>query len=404
MKVVLITHHFMPEINGTATRVNEIAKKLLLLNTNLKIFIVAPAPSRPFGAFQKARYLYKKENFHNASIVIFRVWNFQPCMKNPPFTHRILNYIIFPLLGLPLLLSLVLVSQVVIVVSPPTSTLIMVPMIKILRKRVIVDITDLWHEEATGLGFIKAGSILLTLSRSIEVLSLRCANYIWVATRRIKDFLGSIMGISKQKMEVLPTPIDTKIFRPFTRKKKLQIIYAGNFGKPQALDLMVKAMATIIKRKPLLKLILVGGGECEQDLRLSIRNLKLDDNVIIMGPMEREKLPILYSESLLGLIPLAFNRTLEYAVPTKLYEYLACGLPFLSYGVSKELNRLAKLSGAGINVNDLTKIAQTVINLLDNPHIIEQMSCNAIKFIESLDKQCIKVLSNSFIGKHKKAC
>jgi glycosyltransferase involved in cell wall biosynthesis len=130
-----------------------------------------------------------------------------------------------------------------------------------------------------------------------------------------------------------------------------------------------------------------------------IRSLKLNDNVIIMGPMKREKLPNLYSESLLGLVPLAFNRTLEYAVPTKLYEYLACGLPFLSYGASKELDRLAKSSGAGINVNDPTRIAQTVIKLLDNPHVIEQMSYNAIKFIEELDQQCIKALNNIFIKK-----
>jgi glycosyltransferase involved in cell wall biosynthesis len=398
MRVTLITHHFLPEVNGTATRVNEIAKKLLLLNNNLKIFIVAPAPSRPFGIFQKARYLYKREPHPNDSIVIFRVWNFQPYSKNPPFIHRILNYIIFPLLGLPLLFGLAMISQIIIVVSPPTPLLIVVPMIKVLRKKVIVDITDLWHEEATGLGFIKSGSMLVTLSTSIEMLSLRSANHIWVATHKIKDFLLT-RGISNQKMEILPTPIDKKIFKPLARKKKLQIIYAGNFGKPQALDLMIKAMSEIRMYKPLLKLILIGGGECEQDLRTLIRSLKLHDNVIIMGPMKREKLPNLYSESLLGLVPLAFNRMLEYAVPTKLYEYLACGLPFLSYGASKELDKLAKSSGAGINVNEPTRIAQTVINLLDNPHVIEQMSYNAIKFIEELDRQCIKALNNIFIKK-----
>jgi len=41
-----------------------------------------------------------------------------------------------------------------------------------------------------------------------------------------------------------------------------------------------------------------------------------------------------------------------YAIPTKLYEYLACSLPFVSYGSSPELKYFALVSKAGIHIHE----------------------------------------------------
>ncbi|WP_243669654.1 glycosyltransferase [Methanoculleus chikugoensis] len=101
----------------------------------------------------------------------------------------------------------------------------------------------------------------------------------------------------------------------------------------------------------------------------------LTDSVIFTGILPREEIPRLLSESLVGgVAPLKRLVNLEYAAPTKAYEYMACGIPFVGCG-NGEIAHLAKESGAGgvIAENTPEAIAATLSKLLDDPEKMEEM-------------------------------
>ena len=93
----------------------------------------------------------------------------------------------------------------------------------------------------------------------------------------------------------------------------------------------------------------------------------LTDYVEFPGSLPREEIPKMLSESLIGVAPLKKLKTLEYAVPTKAYEYMACGIPFIGCGEG-EIRKLAERSGGGIIAeNDPDAIADTILYILKNP-------------------------------------
>ena len=74
----------------------------------------------------------------------------------------------------------------------------------------------------------------------------------------------------------------------------------------------------------------------------------------------------MYSESLMGVAPLKKLKTLEYAVPTKAYEYMACGIPFWDVrGRNKETCRAFRLWNDCREFPDA--IADIILYLLNNP-------------------------------------
>jgi glycosyltransferase involved in cell wall biosynthesis len=291
-------------------------------------------------------------------------------------------------------------SKRIIIITPPSLLSIFVGSLKLLQKKIAVDITDIWHEEAQHLGYIKI-SLFASLSRGLELLALKLADIVTVATYSIKKYYVSSLG-EEDKIHLLPTPLDDSLLKicKETRFKQRAnelynvIVYAGNFGKPQALDFAIKAFSILNKENVKVRLLLVGGGEEEEYLKHLIKLHKID-NVEIRPPVPREKLfNYIYKQSIAGLVALAFNKVLFYAIPTKLYEYIMCGLPFISYGSSVEIKRLSFITKSGIHVSEPepSKLAEGIKYLMNNiaqfvenankvsPQLLQQID-NALKLI-----------------------
>ncbi len=365
MNVLIVTHHFLPEVNGTATRIYEIIKALQNIYPNIRFFVVTPPPIRPFGKFPITFKFLHKVPFCDNSVLVIRVWSYQPKSSSPHFLERAFNYLLFPIFSLPIIIGLSFASEAVITVTPPTPIHFVTLLVKILGKKVVTDVTDLWHEEAEHLGYSKH-SMFLILSRGLELLSLKISNLVTVASYVLRKFIENIIN-SEKSIIVLPTPLDKSVISKCkdnkSRKDNL-VIYTGNFGKPQALHLAVKAFAILNSEghDDEIRLLLIGGGEEEEHLRRLIRQLNID-NVIISHPVSRDKLfNEFLNKATVGLVPLAFNKALIYAFPTKLIEYLAYNLPYLSYGSSLELKYSALKSKAGLHVGieDEYKIAEAI--------------------------------------------
>jgi glycosyltransferase involved in cell wall biosynthesis len=370
--------------------------------------VISPPPVRPFGKFRvDLRPLCKSKL--NDNIYVIRVWSYQLVKSNPPIFERLLNYILFPILAIPIVVSLGLVSKKIIFIIPPSPLTIIVPFIKPLRNKIIVDITDLWHEEAQYLGYI--GSRLLTIiSRGAELLALKLAHVITVATYSIGKYYASLLS-NKRKIYELPTPTDELLvkkcrnakvsFKPSTSHDT--IVYAGNFGKPQALDFAIKAFKILNEKDVKLKLLLIGGGEDERNIKQLVNILGVN-NVEIRSSIPREELfSRIYPQASAGLIALSYSKALFYAIPTKFYEYVICELPIIAYGSSLEVRHLITKWRLGLYVaeNNPQKLAEAVMYLMNNKHLFIK---NIEKFVSYLMKQVDDVLNIIVHGKsHEEA-
>jgi glycosyltransferase involved in cell wall biosynthesis len=271
--------------------------------------------------------------------------------------------------------------DVIITSSPPVFTHIPGRFSKaVYKKPWIMDIRDLWIDASISLGFLKKGSIVEKIARIFETNCLSNSDVVGVTTDELGRRLSDNPEVQK-KIRHIPNGVDTDVFHPYAVLKKDQIVYAGNIGYAQDLDLVIRAIQ-LINLQQHLELVIAGGGDTQSDLERLVESENLQSLIHFPGILPREEIPRLFSESFLGIAPLKKLQSLEYAAPTKVYEYMACGIPFIGCG-SGEIQEIADNSGGGIIAeNSPAKIAEAILELVNNPKKRDEMGTSGRKFVE----------------------
>ena len=111
---------------------------------------------------------------------------------------------------------------------------------------------------------------------------------------------------------------------------KQTIVYAGNFGDSQGLDIIIPQSAPLLADK--FNFILVGDGGAKEKLVNEIKKRKIT-NVSIQLPVKREKLLEIYNNADFLFLHLNEEKAFERVLPSKLFEFGAFDKPIIA-GVS----------------------------------------------------------------------
>lgn len=354
-----------------------------LLQKYYDVSVICPPPTYPFTKYPKERRLFHRENIDG--IKVLRVWTFQPSKQIPSILQRKLYYIISPILSSFVLFKILFKTSYVIVSTPPSSLLITTLVTRLFKKRIILDIRDLWVEGVSSFGYVNKNSLSVRLVKKFETYCWKKADLIITNSLIVGETIGNILGNKNiSKIKYFPFNVDIDTFKRIEVKREKCIIYIGNLGKAQNLEPLIRAVHIILPKNPELQVQIYGGGDCESELQKLIVNLKLEKTVKINNPVARSEIPSILSRAMIGIVPLADNEALRYALPTKTWEYFACSLPVLGYGFSEELQRIMKESGGGIYVrsNNYKEIAAELTRLVNDEKLLKDCSTNGRKFVE----------------------
>lgn len=108
------------------------------------------------------------------------------------------------------------------------------------------------------------------------------------------------------------------------------LLYMGSFFGFSGLDTVIRALPALIERDPTLRLLLVGGGELDEVLRATTIELGLEDHVIFTGVVPYARLPEYLAVGDVGLNPFEPGIVTDIAIPHKVLQYMAAGLPVVS--------------------------------------------------------------------------
>jgi colanic acid biosynthesis glycosyl transferase WcaI len=146
---------------------------------------------------------------------------------------------------------------------------------------------------------------------------------------------------------------------------RLVVMYAGNVGMSQSLDLVVEAARRLRDREDVV-FVVNGGGSALEDVVRSAAGL---DNVRFVPAQPRERLPEVLATGDVHLVPLRRGLARS-SVPSKLYSILAAGRPVLaSVDEGTEVARTVRSAGAGVAVppEDADAFTAALEQLLDDP-------------------------------------
>jgi glycosyltransferase involved in cell wall biosynthesis len=377
-KILIVTQHFPPDKSGNASRIYDLAKNLVKLGC--RVTVLSPHPSFPHGSFKKTWKIYSLKEIDGIKHITLFSW--QPSTSNPSFLSRMSYYLIFPLHATIWALLKKKEYNVVLTTAPPIFTGMTGYFVKkITRKKWFFDVRDLWIDASVSLGFIRKNSFLEKMSRKYEMTCYAACDGITVTTEEIRNMIKKNYSIVSNKIAIVPNGVDTEIFIPTSKAKKKRIIYTGNIGFAQDLQNVILAVKKVNKEFSL-ELYLVGDGDIKKDLEELVNKEDLTENIFFTGALAREEIPKMIADSLIGIAPLKDIESLRYAIPTKVYEYMSCGIPFIGTGKG-EIENVAKNSGGGIIAeNTIESIYKQIIHLIQNKKLMENMGKNGREFVK----------------------
>ncbi|QCC49295.1 glycosyltransferase family 4 protein [Halobellus limi] len=383
--VVVVSQHYPPDRSGNASRIRDTCTHLS--EEAWDVTVLAPPPAFPHGQFP--RTWTRRTSNERDGVRVHRLWAWQPTTTDPSFWSRMAYYLFFPLHALLWLLVHYREYDAVVTSSPPIFTgLAGLPFGLLTPKPWVVDVRDLWIDAAVGLDFITDGGFVERASRLYERVVLRTADRITVTTTVLGERLVERYGVDEATVRHVPNGVDTDRYRPTETDPAPTIVYTGNVGHAQDLDACVRAMASV--ETPGATLKIVGDGDITDRLKRVTAEEGLDDRVEFTGLVPRETIPGVLDDAMIGVAPLKREETLEYAVPTKAYEYMSCELPVVATGAG-EIETLIEESGGGIHVeNDADRLAEAFDSLLTDVALRESLGENGREhMVEHYDRAIV---------------
>ena len=373
-KIIIVTHNFLPESVGGASRIYEMAREL---QRSFQVEVICSPPTYPFTKFPLSNKIIQHEDLNG--IAVHRVWTYQPRKKSPTLLQRIMYYTFHSILSSLYLMRRIRGDTVVIVTNPPPTLLISTLVSRVFRKKTIIDMRDFWIDAAVSLGFIK-NKFIISCLKKFEKYCLVNSEIIITNSMYIQKKL--IEEHPQKKIKYVPFNVNLAEFRKIQCKIENELVYIGNIGTAQNLTKLIHAVSILVKEWPKIRLEIYGGGDEEDKIRREIEKLKLNQNIFMHKPVSREQIPTILSKSMIGVVPLADNKKLAYAIPTKTFEYLACEIPIIAYGTSDELKRVLLDANAGMLVEGKhNKLAEKIAILLKDQELMEAYKKNGRAFL-----------------------
>ncbi|SFW65237.1 Glycosyltransferase involved in cell wall bisynthesis [Sinomicrobium oceani] len=217
----------------------------------------------------------------------------------------------------------------------------------------VYDINDLWPETVAVSGMMKNKRLLKLINAWCD-FNYRRASKITVATPGFKQRLIE-KGVPESKISFVPNwsrdkystaGLDEELKENYFPGDKFHVLYAGNLGVVQALDIVLE-VAQQLKQEgnSNIQFTLLGGGADEARLKNKRKQMELDNVQFIERVDGGEVTKYLNSADAL-LVHLKNTDLFEITIPSKILSYLRTGKPILM-GLKGNAAEIIKTSGAG---------------------------------------------------------
>jgi colanic acid biosynthesis glycosyl transferase WcaI len=262
----------------------------------------------------------------------------------------------------------------------------------------VFNIQDVFPDVAVELGAITDPRVI-RLASWLERWSYRRSDAVTVLSDDLRDNLvtkirGSVPD-AHDRIRVIPNFVDVERIGPrhpeagdYRREHGLTgkrvVMYAGNVGFSQSLDLVLDAARAVGERPDMADVAFVinGGGSARAELESRAEGLA---NVSFVGFQPKETLPDVLAAGDIHVVPLRRGLARS-SVPSKTYSILAAGRPVVaSVDEGTEVARVVERAGAGLAVppDDAEAFTKAIVALLEDADEARAMGRAGRAFVEA---------------------
>ena len=258
---------------------------------------------------------------------------------------------------------------------------------------VVYEVRAFWEDAAVDHGTTTEGSLRYRLTRRLETHALHQADHVFTICEGLRrDIVGR--GIPPDKVTVIPNAVDIENFEPGGQpdealKAELGLAgatvlgFIGSFYAYEGLDLLLDALPALLRDRPELRVLLVGGGPQEAALKAQASALGVADKVVFTGRVPHAQVQRYYDLIDVLTYPRHSMRLTELVTPLKPLEAMAQGrlLVASDVGGHKELIRDGE-TGVLFRADSAPALASAVTGLLARRADWPSMRAAGRRFVE----------------------
>ena len=275
--------------------------------------------------------------------------------------------------------------------GPPSQGVVVALAKKISGKKVVYNLQDIFPDSLVTSGICDENSVLMKIGYAMEKFTYKNVDLIITVSDDMEENIRR-KGVPLEKIKVVRNWIDTDKVFPIEREKnfvfdklgitreKFLVVYAGNIGKVQGIDVIVRA-AEKLKENVDIQFIIIGNGSEEEEIKNMI--LKKELNNIAMFPLlESEWVSQVYSMADVCIISCKPG-TGGSGMPSKTWTIMAAGTPIIaSFDKGSEMEKIITEAKCGIctEAGNENTLVEAIEKMFFNKKDMKTMSYNAREY------------------------
>lgn len=387
LRLIVLCPHFAPDIAPTGVVMTRIVDELIERGHELHVVTAAPwyREHRVERGFETRWWRVE----HTAWGTISRINPF-PGKSKSNILRRAIGFVLFSLLvGVRGLLAGGR-GRVdgVLAMSPPLTLGVTGWLVRAVRGgRLVFNIQDVFPDAAIETGAI-TNPLVVSVARWLEKFSYRRSDVVVALSEDLADNMRRKLGSRDgHRVQVIPNFVDTAAIAPSSRNNSYRadlgvgeapvVMYAGNVGYSQSLELMLEAAKAI----PEAQFVINGDGSARESLEERARGL---GNVRFVDYQPIERLPEVLAAADVHVVPLRKGLA-KVSVPSKSYSVMSAGRALLAaIDPGTEIPRLLADSGGGVAVapDDAVAFIAALRDMLADPERLSAMGRGGRAWVE----------------------
>lgn len=342
MNLLILSNYYAPEMGAAPNRISNLARGLA--NLGSQVSVICPLPNYPEGRIfleYQGRFTSRVEE---CGITVNRLWIYPSISRNPIF--RIFSMLSFAStlwINLFRWRAIIKTDYVIIQNSPLLVSFSGICLFKwVFRRKVALNVSDLWPLSALELGAINAGRFYHVLEW-IERFNYRNADCVIGQSSEILDHVLEIVKrptfLYRNIQPESPMANSSKVV---ISSRPIRLVYAGLLGVAQGIFDMVRS---INFAEIGVEFDIYGHGN-EVEIIKSFIEENPEAGVRYRGSLRKQELHVRLSGYHASIVPL--RTRIKGAVPSKIFELMHLNVPILFCG-SGEGARIVEEHCVGLN-------------------------------------------------------
>lgn len=349
MRILIISQYFPPDITAAAFRSHDMAK--LLSKSGHEVHVITARPHRTLAKGTE----FKEIELESGKVFRSKIMK----LGSGGVINYLKHYISFMLTSTWQGFKQRLAGwkpDVIWASSPPLFVgLSGCFLSKLLRCPMVLDVRDIWPDSAVAAGQISSNGRAYKIGKLMEKYIYKRARHITCVAEPMREYIltQTDRHVSIVYNGVLEQPENTEVLDKYvTTNGKKEILYAGNLGRVQQIDLLIQGYAELIGEGHVndWTIRLLGDGAMGEQLKSLIQQLGVEDKVLIEPVVTHQQCQRRLEDSDLLFISLRPEKVLEMTIPSKVFDYMLAGRPILA-GISGQGKEILNSTGSNVCYN-----------------------------------------------------